>query len=222
VSIDTGVRATITNHRGETVDLDGSKEEVEAVLGATIREAIGAKRGATTDDVLEHMPYPIPETEAFVGTRGFLPAKDLETIAGQLIREYPQHFGFLDAYTIVWLWKGKANKRGWTKAAKDLLGHFAPDVHFIIWLGADVLREEQFTHGQVRKQVFHELLHIVQDDKGRIGVRADHDFEGYVVELEEFGPWTAELARAKRAMDEAPTPGLGPLFDALDDDDVGI
>lgn len=181
-------------------------------------EANGTRHDAS--DVLEHVPYPIPEADAFVGTRGFLPGYDLDKIANEWIRTRPEQFGFLGAYTIVWLWKGKANRRGWTKQAKDLLGYFAEDIDFVIWLGADVLREEQFTHHQVRAQVFHELLHIVQDDKGKVGVRAEHEFEGYVAELDEFGPWTAELARAKRSLDRAPSVGWGPLFD--DEDDEGV
>jgi hypothetical protein len=198
-----------------TVTRSGVSAPLESAAGRGIIE--GAVRAALGDS-LEYLPYPIPEADQFFGTRGYLPAEDLETIAEQLIAEYPQHVGHLEQYTIVFLWKGKANRRGWTKAAKDLLGHFAPSVDFVIWLGADVLREEQFTHGQVRKQVLHELLHIVEDDKGRIGVRADHDFEGYVVELELFGPWTAELSRAKRAFDAAPPASLGPLFERDDED----
>lgn len=173
--------------------------------------------------VLEHMPYPIPESYAFEGARGFLPAADLERIATDLIAEHHQILGHLSAFSIVWLWKEKANKRGWTKAAKDLLGYFAEDVDFVIWLGADMLREEQFTHRQIRAQVFHELLHIALDpETGKVRVRADHDFEGYVAELEVFGPWTAELSRAKRTLDAAPAVGMGPLFDDERDGDVGV
>jgi hypothetical protein len=202
-----------------TVTRNGVSAPLESEAGRGILE--GAVRSALGDS-LELLPYPIPETDRFIGTRGYLPADDLETIAEQLIEAYPEHVGHLEQYSIAFLWKGKANKRGWTKAANDLVGHYAQDIDFIIWLGADVLREEQFTHGQVRKQVFHELLHIVEDDKGRIGVRADHDFEGFEVELELFGPWTAELARAKRAMAKAPPPSMGPLFEDLDDDDEDL
>lgn len=186
--------------------------------------AVADAAGALAD-ALAHQPYPIPEQDAFVGTRGFLPAGDLEQIAAEWIKTRPRHFAFLEPYKICWLWKGKANKRGWTKPAKDLLGYFAEEIHFVIWLGADMLREEQFTHRQVRAQVFHELLHITQDDKGHVGVRADHDFEGFEAELEEFGPWTTELALASQALDAAPHVGMGPLFDALDDDeedDTGV
>lgn len=224
--IDSGVTATITNHRGESVTLnDATAERLDAVLGDTIRDALGRKQKAdtTTADVMEQMPYPIPGSEAFEGTRGFLPAEDLAEIARQHIAEPSNGMAWLEPYTIQWLWKAKANRRGWTKPAKDLLGYLAPDVHFIVWLGADMLRAEQFTHRQVRAHVFHELLHITMDDKGKVGVRADHDFEVYVAELEKYGPWTAELADAKRSMDRAPKAGMGPLFDALDDDeDVGI
>jgi hypothetical protein len=177
---------------------------------------------ARLDASLEHLPYPIPEAGDFVGARGFLPAEDLAKIADELIHEHPEQIGFLEAYTITWLWKAKATRRAWTKAATDVLGYFAQETDFVIWLGADILREEQFTHRQVRAQVFHELLHIVQDAKGRVGVRSEHDFEGYVAELEVFGPWTAELARAKRSFDRSPD-GLGPLFEGLDEEeDVGV
>lgn len=192
-----------------TTTVTATPEQVRAVADA---------EGALAD-ALAHQPYPIPEQDAFVGTRGFLPAGDLEWIAAEWIKTRPQYFDFLEPYKIQWLWKAKANKRGWTKAANDLLGYLAPDVHFIVWLGADMLRTEQFTYAKVRAQVFHELKHIVQDDKGKVGVRADHDFEGFEDELAEFGAWTAELARAKRAIDAAPHVGMGPLFDALDDDE---
>lgn len=209
------IETTVTA-KGVTAPLDSA--EGRRVLEGAVRTALG--------DSLEHMPYPIPEADAFQGTRGYLPAHDLETIADEVIAEYGAYIGHCEALNITWLWKGKANRRGWTKQAKDLLGHFAPDVDFIIWLGADMLREEQFTHGQVRKQVVHELMHIVEDEEtGKVKVRAEHDFEGFEAELELFGPWTAELARAKRSMDKAPPVGLGPLFDGADDeeeDDLGI
>jgi hypothetical protein len=203
-----------------TVTRNGVSAPLESAEGHGILE--GAVRAALGDS-LELLPYPIPDAERFEGSRGFLPAEDLETIADQWISQYPEYFRHIDRTRITWLWKGKANRRGWTKAAKDLLGHFAPDVDFVIWLGADVLREEQFTHGQVRKQVFHELLHIQEDpEKGKVFVSAEHDFEGFEVELELFGPWTAELARAKRAMAKAPAPSMGSLFEDLDDESEGV
>lgn len=207
------VTATVTRN-GVSAPLESA--EGHALIEGAVRDALG--------DSLEHMPYPIPEADNFQGAPGgYIQAEDLPKIADQLMRDWHQYVGHAAKYAITWLWKGKANRRGWTKPAKDLLGFFAPEVDFVIWLGADMLREEQFTYRQVSAQVFHELLHIVEEG-GKVGVRSDHDFEGFVPELEVFGPWTAELAQTKRALDRAPKVGMGPLFDRDDDedDDVGI
>ena len=208
---------------------------LEKGVHAEERETV--ERGPTLTDTQvelapDVLPYPVPEAEAFEDTRGWLPADDLRTIAKQLVDQYPSYFSHLedlfktdpddeeDVDRIVFAWNAKGSKTGWTKAVKGELAYAMPHAQYMIWLSAELLRGLQYTHRQVRAQVFHELCHITLDlESGKRKVTAEHDFEGFEAELLVFGPWTSELVRAKRTFAATPAVGLGPLFERDDDDE---
>ena len=56
---------------------------------------------------------------------------------------------------------------------------------------------ERLEREQRRASVYHALRHCDIDEKGRWRIE-DHDFAGFVSELQHFGLWTERLSRPKQ------------------------
>ena len=108
---------------------------------------------------------------------------------------------------IVYLWKRKGGRRG----GKAILGRcqrptglLAKFCHadFIVWLGADHHTQFRSTRFQVEANVFHELCHTDEDEEKDEARMVPHDYEGFCREVELYGAWQSDLARAAKAFEQ--------------------
>lgn len=151
--------------------------------------------------------YPVPGEEKFVKEDcDYLEAPDLEQIAGKLI-EVQGGFGYLRELKIVYLWKRKGGKRGGKailgrcQRPTGLLTKFC-DADFIVWLGADHHAALRSTRFQVEATVFHELCHTDLDEEKDQPRLVPHDYEGFCREVEIYGVWHSDLAKAAKSFQQ--------------------
>lgn len=129
----------------------------------------------------------------------FLPAPELEAVANELIGELDE-FLHLRMVRIVYRWKrdglrvgGRARLSGNQKLSglvADTLG-----ARFLVWVAANHLTSASVTAWQFEALVYHELMHIRSGDGAR-----DHDFAGFVTELQRYGMWRLDLRSAGEAL----------------------
>ena len=99
------------------------------------------------------------------------------------------------------LWKRKGGKKqGGPVVAKcqkpsGLLAHFCTS-DFVIWLGADHVRDLEYTTDQIGRLLYHEARHIGwddgdPDDPEAVGkaIILGHDIELFLGEVEDTGAW---------------------------------
>lgn len=158
----------------------------------------------------------IPSDRAFLGD--YLAAPALEALARRLIAT-ERRFAFLREWepTIALLWKRQGGKKGAAAVfgkCQTLSGaarHFAGK-SYLIWAAADHCRGARFTRRQLEALVFHELCHLAPGDADEDGeavaatppVIVGHDYEGFLAELEVYGAWRTDLARAHEAFAQLP------------------
>lgn len=142
--------------------------------------------------------YPAPEEDDFNGDQ-YKRAQDLEEIIAALLTARRDDFYFLTApgVSVMVYWKAKGGVGGGKatlgKCAKPsgLLAHIT-NADYLIWLAADHCRALKLTRFQIEALLYHELLHTGVDDRDKTYVRK-HDFEGFMRELELYGPWKADI-----------------------------
>jgi len=150
----------------------------------------------------DQRPYPVPSDETFEGA-AYLPAADLADIASRLIAERSR-FSHLRQFKIDYVWKRKGAKakgvyqRGFCRLGSDLIAYYA-NVAFVIGLAADTCRDARFTYRQIEAAVHHELLHAGVHDETYTPLIWPHDFEGFELELEDYGIWAPGVAPRKSA-----------------------
>lgn len=150
--------------------------------------------------------YPIPSDGQFGGD--FIPGEDIERIARALMSAEEVRFGFLRDVKVRYLWKAKGGKAkgkatlGKCVKASGLVRYLGREDDFVIWLRADACRDRALTTRQVEALVYHEMLHITQDDDGE-AILAPHDFEGFAAEIDTYGAWSADLKVAVRSARQA-------------------
>lgn len=156
--------------------------------------------------VVSDAPAPIPPEARFAGD--YLPAPELEALARRLIAT-ERAFGFLADWTgaLTFLWRRAGGKRGGKAVygrCQSLAGvarHYA-GASYLIWAAADHCRAARLTGRQLEALVFHELCHLAPGEEDEeTGEQAPpvlvgHDFEGFLAELDVYGPWRPDLARA--------------------------
>lgn len=143
--------------------------------------------------------YPVPEDKEFENSEsGFISAPRLEFLASQLIAMYAEKFDHLSRLKIRYAWKrkggvskGKAKfgqVQAITGAAQFVSGE---QVEYLVWLGADNVRDNKLTEYQVEALLFHELCHFGYSDGEMMLV--GHDFEGFADELRHYGLWNQSI-----------------------------
>lgn len=143
--------------------------------------------------------FPVP-----VFSADFVEAPDLQEIGLALIDTY-EAFSHLRGLTVRFLWKRKGakshGKTQWGKCEKPsgLTRHFA-DCDWVIYLAADIVKAG-WTAGMIEAALFHELTHAGQDENGNPQVWA-HDFDGFLLELRHYGPWSSELDQLGRHFEQ--------------------
>ena len=158
--------------------------------------------------------YPIPKEGDFVKPlplgataltfHDYIPAPELQKIGEALIAS--KLTGLMDEVAVEYLWKRKGGttrgkwNMGKCQKLTGLARFFSVSADFVVWLAADFCESYKLTRWQMEALLFHELLHIEieepeDEDKPTIKRPTDHDFEGFYVEITEYGLWQRELAR---------------------------
>jgi len=151
-------------------------------------------------------------------------APDLEHLAYRLI-DARKFDADLSDVKIIYLWKAKGGTQGgsWRmgdcKRMTGLSAHFA-ECDFVIWLAADHCRSLSLSAMQIEALLFHELSHISREEEdgeapGEVVVTLSkryHDFDGFIRELAEYGPWSFDLSQAARAL-QPHLPGIAAAPD---------
>lgn len=146
----------------------------------------------------EKTDFDVPTETQFAG-KDFISAPGLKAIADRLIAE-KDSLSVLSGLEVRYLWKRRGGtsggnpKLGALQRPGGLLRYFSGGVPFVLWLGADNCRDLQLTPQQIEACLYHQLLHADTnpDDEDQYRIRG-HSFEGFVEELDEFGPWSADL-----------------------------
>mgnify|MGYP001572486283 CR=1 FL=1 len=184
---------------------------LQRTYNAELSDENGMALSVAKTNKSDHTPFPIPTDNDFknehIKEQDFLPGEELRKIAEDLIYRPSLHLAHLDRIPISYLWKQKGGAShgketlGKCQVATGLVKHFS-EVSFVIWLAADHLRERKATNTFVEACLYHELLHIEEDEDGKLVLR-DHQFEGFVDEVKAFGLWQEGLTRAKEAFFQA-------------------
>jgi hypothetical protein len=147
--------------------------------------------------------YPVPQEGAFAEGIDFIDGRDIRDIAEDLIVAHRHIFGWLSDYVVLYRWRkvgGETAGKAKLGECKKANGHdrflYGKKVHFFITLSADNIRDRQLTREQVEALIFHELNHASVSEKGK-PIILPHEFEGFRSELEQYGPWSADLQRAE-------------------------
>lgn len=142
-------------------------------------------------------PYRVPDKGEFGGAE-FLPADDLRAIAREVVEQHPDRFEFLAPYEVCFLWRAKGGASGGvatlgkTTKASGLVRYFG-EQDLVVWLAADHCRDLALSRRQIEALLWHELSHPQLDpESGQLIIRG-HEFSGFLSELEEYGPWMADL-----------------------------
>lgn len=141
-------------------------------------------------------PFRVPTEDDFSDSP-FSEDIRLEKLGEDLIAEY-EDFAYIQTAKILYLWKEKGGKSG----GKDVLGkcqkpsgllaHFAR-ADFVIWLGADNVRDRHMKEEQIKALLFHELKHCGFDHETGDFIVVGHEFEGFAREIELFGYWREDI-----------------------------
>lgn len=141
----------------------------------------------------------IPSDESFAG-KAYLDAPQLQALGIELI-ETKARFSHLRGMRIEFLWKRKGTRksgivqRGFCRLASDLIGFYA-EVDFVVGLCADVCLAQGLDQVQIEAALHHELMHAGAHEETNVPMLWPHDFEGFGLEIEDYGLWTAELRTA--------------------------
>jgi len=134
----------------------------------------------------------------------YIPAPELRKIGEALIAQ--KLTSLQDDVEVEYLWK----RRGGTTRGKWNMGKcqklsgvaryrfcgFSASADFVVWLAADFCEAYKLTRWQMEALLFHELLHIeIEEPEDQDKPTTDHDFEGFYIEITEYGLWQRELAR---------------------------
>jgi hypothetical protein len=144
-------------------------------------------------------------SDAQFGESDFINGDRLEPLAQWLLERSPE-LAPVETFNVQFLWKRKASKSNATLTAGKCIKTSGPlklysGADFVIWLAADVFGA--VTPHVLAAALYHELSHISEaegaDDTIRPAVR-NHEWEGFVSEIQRFGLWRGELERVSEAV----------------------
>jgi hypothetical protein len=164
---------------GTTID-ETTTEELEEI----------AAEGMEAGFALEQ-PYEVPSESAFHGKEFIVNPSDLRTVARDLI-DACEEFWHLRGAEIEYAWKRKGGMSG---GATLYHGHKRSDTHavahgareFLIWIAADIAREQPFTARDVEAAMYHELCHLGwNENAGEVKI-VGHPVEYFPSEKRRYG-----------------------------------
>lgn len=142
------------------------------------------------------------------------PADDISDIVQRIIKAFPGKFDHLTSLRIASMWK----RNGRTKSGRAILGkaqvtrgltlHFFDGAEFWLWIAADHVMEQSFSHTHLEALVFSLLLSMVSDEEGKLTISAP-DFTGFIAEVQEYGIWRPELKDGAKAFESVTLPLFG-------------
>jgi hypothetical protein len=143
--------------------------------------------------------YPVPPASRFKNaadrTVTFIEAPDLEELADDLIGQW-EELGHLVGSRMRVLWKDKGTSKAMGKCTKASgFWSMLTDLDFVVWIGAEDVRESFFTRRQVEALLYHELSHARYDEDTGQPHTVDHDAEIFYAELARYGVWARDLQR---------------------------
>ena len=150
-------------------------------------------------------------------------ADSLETVVQNLIKSFPDRFSSLSQFQIrvMWVNHGRtSNGRailGQAKRPNMVWKHFLEDVDYILFVASDHCRTQMLTNYACEALLFRLLCQCFVDEEGKFTI-LDYDFQGFVAELNAYGPWTEDLKVGARAFRNSP---VQLSLDDMDDDDDG-
>lgn len=161
----------------------------------------------------DHLPLPAIEqfTSEDGRLRDFLADTTLASLMSGMINEYAElHWLAASVPRIGTYYKregGKENgtpKLGGVRITRGLLRD-TTGFTVVLWIAWDHAQSYDMTTDLARKVLYHNLMHLSLNDKSKFVMRP-HDFEGFTMEVERFGPWHGDLSRAKVSFDQAALP----------------
>jgi hypothetical protein len=180
---------------------------LDAMPAAVVDPAPAGSDEVTGEGIRAELAHAVrPPMDAFFGAEDFLPGPTIEDLADRLIDDFPELSHLLDI-PISYLWKRKGGASqgnpnlGKCTALSGAARYFGKH-DFLVWLAADHVRDAALTPAQREALLYHQLRHIgeVLDENetsptyGETKIKLiGHDFEGFWSELQQFGPWSAEL-----------------------------
>lgn len=160
--------------------------------------------------------YPAPFGR--FGSLDFLPAPDLAWIANGLIDECDEFEHIRSGgEQIAYCWKRKGGAKsgksnlGFASKTSGMTAHFSEST-WVVWLAADTVGAYGLTRLQVEAALYHELLHIGEEEDDRGNKKAavwGHDWEGFAKEIARYGAWQESLQLIRDAWEQLPLFGKG-------------
>jgi hypothetical protein len=173
------------------------------------------KEDSAMTDTLTTTETAVAELDSQPGLPG-LPAKDLvapphfsaayqagtelRAMAERLIEKHGATFSHLTPLKVDYLWRRKGGKRRGKPNISDcgrpggLLAYYS-QADFVIWIAANHVRELGLSPLQVEARLFRELLRCGVDADTQEPIVYPFDFEGFTRELQNYGPYSADLYR---------------------------
>ena len=144
-----------------------------------------------------------PKDDGFVGD--YMADENLTSLAAVLIENCDELSAGCEEFRIEYLWKRTGGKSsgmaplGKCNKLSGLTKYFGK-TDFVIWLAADHCRDREGIN--FAALMFHELMHVDQDEKGQPATRA-HEFEGFSSEVNRFGIWRESMRPIAKAFQES-------------------
>lgn len=165
---------------------------------------------AQTETMYQATPMGVgaPAEGAFDDT-DFIDAPELARIADGLIERH-NRFMAHNGLNIAYLWKAKGGKTngsltlGKCQKPSGLLAYYS-EVDFVIWLASDHIRDLMLSPKQIEALIYHELCHIGFNNEAEPELR-NHDWAGFVAEIEEYGLYLDDMRRVGKAVEQLRLP----------------
>jgi hypothetical protein len=210
--------AFILSEGGDECDCGASEGRPSGSIehGTEVLRAEAGARQTTLPGTSESEPlaepddYSVPLESQFNG-RDLMDAPGLRTIGTRLI-EQEDAFEHLRGVELGWFWKRRGGTQGGNpryggiKRPDAFVKHYSGSAPiYLAWLASDHVRDAKFEPRQIEAQIFSLLCRTDVDPDDHDAYRlVGPDFVGFVLEIERFGAWSADLREAAARIQQLP------------------